>query len=265
MKLTLASYNIHRCHGRDGSHAPARIREVLRQTGADVVALQEVELLREEPGLLEFLCSGSPWAPVHGPTLERRNADYGNALLTSLPLRSVNRIDISQPGREPRGVIEAVLQAQKTSLRVLATHLGLWPAERRAQVQQLLDILRGRSRNAESHSAAVLMGDLNEWFLWGRPLRRLAAHFKPSPAPATFPSRYPVFALDRIWAQPAGILSRVRVLDTPLARMASDHLPLVAELEIADTGSGAFQQAPQQQGDNGYRQHDGGNRAHGGG
>jgi endonuclease/exonuclease/phosphatase family metal-dependent hydrolase len=74
------------------------------------------------------------------------------------------------------------------------------------------------------------MGDLNEWYLWGRPLRWLHAHFRATPSPPTFPSRRPVFALDRIWISPARCLTRIARHASPLARIASDHLPLTAEL-----------------------------------
>jgi endonuclease/exonuclease/phosphatase family metal-dependent hydrolase len=78
----------------------------------------------------------------------------------------------------------------------------------------------------------VLVGDLNEWFLWGRPLRRLHRYFKATPSPATFPSRLPLFALDRVWTHPRSMLRSLAVHSTPLSRVASDHLPLVATLEI---------------------------------
>jgi endonuclease/exonuclease/phosphatase family metal-dependent hydrolase len=76
------------------------------------------------------------------------------------------------------------------------------------------------------------MGDINEWFLWGRPLRWMHKHFQETPAPATFPARYPVFALDRLWVKPRTLLREIAVHATPLAREASDHLPLTAELDL---------------------------------
>ncbi len=79
---------------------------------------------------------------------------------------------------------------------------------------------------------AVLMGDLNEWFLWGRPLRHLHRHFDPTRAIATFPAGRPVFALDRVWTHPGSMLEDLRAHATPLARVASDHLPLVATLSF---------------------------------
>jgi endonuclease/exonuclease/phosphatase family metal-dependent hydrolase len=110
---------------------------------------------------------------------------------------------------------------------VVATHLGLRPAERRDQVVAVREGFRVRP---DDHS--VLVGDLNEWFLWGRPLRRLHRHFKQTPSLATFPAFAPFLALDRVWAHPRAMLTRVRVHKSALARKASDHLPLVAELEL---------------------------------
>jgi endonuclease/exonuclease/phosphatase family metal-dependent hydrolase len=112
-------------------------------------------------------------------------------------------------------------------LRVVATHLGLRPAERREQVQRLLRLFTWGP-----DERAVLMGDLNEWFLWGRPLRRLHRHFKPTPACNTFPAKMPFLALDRMWAHPGEILRELKAHDSPLARVASDHLPLVATVEF---------------------------------
>jgi endonuclease/exonuclease/phosphatase family metal-dependent hydrolase len=75
------------------------------------------------------------------------------------------------------------------------------------------------------------MGDLNEWYLWGPTLRWLHAHFQETPSPATFPTRFPLFALDRIWVKPRRLLRQLTVHRTPLARIASDHLPVTAELD----------------------------------
>jgi endonuclease/exonuclease/phosphatase family metal-dependent hydrolase len=73
---------------------------------------------------------------------------------------------------------------------------------------------------------------LNEWFLWGRPLRWLHAVFRDTPSPATFPSGRPVFALDRLWVRPRAMLGTLAVHRSATARIASDHLPLVATLRL---------------------------------
>jgi endonuclease/exonuclease/phosphatase family metal-dependent hydrolase len=76
------------------------------------------------------------------------------------------------------------------------------------------------------------MGDINEWFLWGRPLRWLHAHFQSKPNYATFPARWPLFALDHIWISPRSRLRTLQVHSSRLARIASDHLPLKAVIKI---------------------------------
>ena len=231
MSLTLASYNIHRCYGRDGIYDPARIRQVLRELDAQVIALQEVELLHEAPGLLDFFCEDSPWKVIQGTTLTGDSGHYGNALLTALPLHSLHRIDLSQPGREPRGALHLWLEHETGLLELIATHLGLRPAERRSQIQQLLGVLENSYSTQAEADVTVLMGDLNEWFLWGRPLRWLRRHFQHSPSPASYPARYPLFALDRIWVKPYQKLASVSVVNNPLTQVASDHLPLLALID----------------------------------
>ena len=225
--IRIASYNTHGGIGRDGHFVPKRIADVLKEVDADVIALQEVENRATGFDMLDYLKGETGFEAIAGPTLLRRGADYGNGLLTRFKVLSVQRINLCVERCEPRGAIDVELDCGGTPMRVLATHLGLRPAERREQVQQLLHLFRERP---DDHS--VLLGDLNEWFLWGRPLRRLHRFFKETPSLATFPAALPVLALDRIWAHPRAMLRRLQVHKTPLARLASDHLPLVATLDL---------------------------------
>ncbi|MFO7813946.1 MAG: endonuclease/exonuclease/phosphatase family protein [Pelovirga sp.] len=226
MPLRLVSYNIHRCYGRAGFYDPGRIKDVLDTLDAHIIALQEVELLHRDPGLLDRLCAGKPWQALHGMTMTRTGGHYGNALLTALPVLSIERLDLSVTGREPRGALHVLLDNHGQKLEVIATHLGLRPAERRAQIHALLQRLQASS----GEHTKVLLGDLNEWFLWGRPLRWLHRHFSVTPSLRTFPARWPMFALDRIWVSPIEKLEQLSVPCNPLTRKASDHLPLVAQL-----------------------------------
>jgi len=224
MRLTLATYNIHSCRGWDGLYDPGRIIGVLNELNADIIALQEVDSC-EHKGLelLYSLAKETGLQPIPGPTLLRDTGHYGNGLLTRAKILEMRRLDLSLPGHEPRGALDVDLDWSGQALQVLATHLGLNPAERRDQVRRLLE------RFAAKH--CILMGDLNEWFLWGRPLRWLKAIFGQTPAPPTFPAICPIFALDRIWVRPAGTLARLEVHTSRLARKASDHLPLKAIIE----------------------------------
>jgi endonuclease/exonuclease/phosphatase family metal-dependent hydrolase len=227
--MIIATYNIHACIGADGRFVPQRIVDVLRELKADVVALQEVE--HHDVGgldLLDYLAAETGFTAVAGPTLLRETRDYGNALLTRLPISAIDQVDLSLPGHEPRGALNVMLDWHGRTLQTVATHLGLRPGERRKQVRQLLSLF-------EPHVAdiSVLLGDLNEWLLWGRPLRYLFHHFMPTPHLRTYPARLPVFALDRIWVRPRARLVGIETHASALARVASDHLPLKAVIAAA--------------------------------
>jgi endonuclease/exonuclease/phosphatase family metal-dependent hydrolase len=226
-RLRVVSYNIHCGIGWDGRFNERRILEVLREIEPDVVALQEVESRASGIDMLGWLAKETGFHAIAGTTLLHADGHYGNGLLTRCPVIRSRLLDLSFRRREPRGAISADLECDGEPIRLVATHLGLRPAERREQVEQLLKLFR-----ESPDDRAVLVGDLNEWFLWGRPLRRLHNYFKRSPSPPTFPSMLPVFALDRLWTHPRGILRRLSVHASPKARKASDHLPLVAELEF---------------------------------
>jgi endonuclease/exonuclease/phosphatase family metal-dependent hydrolase len=227
--LKVATWNIHRAVGADGRYAPTRIVEVLHELDAELVALQEVPLRREHENFLVDLERATGYHTVAGRLFQRRGTDLGNAVLSRHAFASVAHLDLSIDAYEPRGAIDVRIEVgARDSLRVLATHLGLRPGERRQQVRLLLAAVE-----RERPQPTILMGDLNEWYLWGRPLRWLHAHFRERPAaPPTFPAHRPVFALDRIWISPVGCLRRLRRHASPLARVASDHLPLVAEVVV---------------------------------
>ena len=225
--LRIATWNIHACVGTDGRFRPDRTSRVLRELRADVIALQEVEHHDVEGGdLLDYLASVTGMQGVAGPTLQRDSRHYGNAVLSRLPIRDVDRVDLSLDRREPRGAIDLTLDWRGRALQVVVTHLGLQPLERRRQVRRLLSLFDARHADAR-----ILMGDLNEWLLWGRPLRWLHRRFTSTPHVRTFPSRLPLFALDRIWVDPQHMLARLEAHRTAQARRASDHLPLTADLD----------------------------------
>lgn len=223
--LTVATWNIHAGVGIDHHFSPARIALVLREMDADIVALQEVPLGGERwPNLLHDLAHATRSVGVEGFTFSVGGRRFGNAILSRYPVLDTRRIDISFGAHEPRGALDADIYCHGHRLRVIATHLGLRAAERRAQVARLLQAFD------TSVMPVLLMGDVNEWFVWGRTLRRLISHFQPAPAPATFPSCLPLLALDRIWIRPRHRLVCVRVHGSPAARLASDHRPLVATI-----------------------------------
>jgi endonuclease/exonuclease/phosphatase family metal-dependent hydrolase len=224
--LTIATYNIHGAVGCDRRFEPARIVQVLREMDADIVALQEVPLGGLQfPNVLTMLRHATGFHGVEAPTFDIAYRRYGNAVLSRYPIVDTRAINLSFGKREPRGALDADIDCHGHPLRVVATHLGLRPAERRDQIRRLLQVFD------TDRMPVILLGDVNEWFVWGRPLRWLVSHFESVPAPTTFPARWPIFALDRIWIRPRHRLVHVRRHATRLARVASDHLPLVAHID----------------------------------
>jgi endonuclease/exonuclease/phosphatase family metal-dependent hydrolase len=227
-RLGVATYNVHRCVGRDRRADPDRIAAVIRELESDVVALQEVAGRARDDGAPDqfaHLADATGLRALAGPTLRDERGDYGNALLTALPVLATRALDLSVPGREPRGALDVTLQTEEGALRVLATHLGLGRRERRQQIHRLLEQIE-----RASELPLVLLGDMNEWLPAARSLRWLHARLGRAPGPPTFPARRPALALDRIWVSPGLRLRSLRVHASPLARVASDHLPVRAEL-----------------------------------
>jgi endonuclease/exonuclease/phosphatase family metal-dependent hydrolase len=237
-ELRIASYNIHgglpTWTTQSKRQMISRIAHVVEELDADIVALQEVPLGGSEaPDVLSQLRETSGMFAVEGPTLDTPRRRYGNAVLSRLPIRMARTLDLSFHGREPRGALDADIECAGQLIRVVATHLGLSASERSTQVRTLLAAFDN------SALPVILVGDINEWFVRGRALRALVSHFRRAPAPRTFPTFCPVFALDRIWVHPGGCLVDVAVHRSALARRASDHYPLVARIRMpANTSHG---------------------------
>ena len=231
--LRLVSWNIHGGVGRDGRRDLERIGRILNGFGADCLALQEVENLRIGAigqTELSLLAEMAGLSSVAGPTLLRPDGDYGNAVLTRWPVQRVVRHDISVAGREPRGVLQLQLAIDGQPLEILATHLGLDRRERHWQLAKL------RSLSEGGGDALALLGDLNVWQPGNRALRDLRSVFLPLASLATFPSGWPVLALDRILLK--GVKQpRLRTLRDAEVRHASDHLPLIAEFQLPSKSS----------------------------
>lgn len=218
MRLVVATYNVHGCVGSDGRYSRERILNVLKELQADLIALQEID--REDT--LLWLADQMRLTGIAGPVLQHVGC-FGNGILTNCAMGDLRLVDLTLQGEAPRGAIDVDLHCNGEVVQVIATHLGLRPYERRSQVQALLK----QSRSLH----CILLGDINEWFLWGRPLRWIRTMFGHSPALRTFPARSPLFALDRIWIRPPGTLLHIQTHRTTLSLVASDHLPLKAVIE----------------------------------
>jgi len=237
-QLRVASYNIHSCVGIDRRCRPNRIAEVLRELDCHVVALQEVDNRpgsEEDSMQLDYLSTALQMACIPGLRIVRHTGEYGNALLTRLPIVSVQRHDLSYSRYEPRGALDVTLELAGRQLRIIATHLGLSRAERRFQWQRILPCIA----QAEPETPLVILGDMNEWYRGSQTLRDVNQILGEAPAPVAFPSYAPCLALSRIWVRPRRALQAVAAHRSVTARRASDHLPLLALISVAELFAGA--------------------------
>ena len=221
--LRVASYNVHGCVGRGNVRSVERVAEVIAELGCDTVGLQEVyglEAIKEKLDMEVLAGKPHTWHDRH----------LGNALLTTRKVLAVRHHDWSWPGHEPRAALDVDLEAGGETVRVIVTHLGLKPYERRFQVRKILELIK-TSPVAER---LVVLGDINEWLPLGRPLRWLHELLGHSPAERSFPARWPLFALDRVWVRPRHALLAFGAHRSPLAAVASDHLPVKAIIAAHD-------------------------------
>jgi len=230
----VASYNIHKCVGLDGQFDPHRTMAVIKEIGADVIALQEVDQrFGNRTGLLDLRALERESGLVPVPLTGRRSSHgwHGNLVLFRDGTVTATR-QLVLPGAEPRGALVVDLTLATGPLRIIAAHLGLLRHSRANQVAALL-----AAAETDDGRPTLLVGDLNEWRLGKRSsLHGLTPVFGPLHASvASFPSRFPVWSLDRILANPHCTVSRIEVHDTPLARVASDHLPIKAVISLGES------------------------------
>lgn len=229
--LRVVTYNIHGCLGLDLRYDPSRIAAVLREIDADIVCLQEVDARRARDPKRDqgaFLASATDSKIIVGAAPGRGR--FANAILTRFPPLATRAIDLEVAGYEPRGALDVDLMIDGLILRIMATHFGLHAGERRLQANRLIAALDNPGINGVAADAVLLVGDLNEWRGRAGGVRALDRCLGPSAIPRTFPSWMPVLPLDRIYALGPLVLRDLQVYRSPLARIASDHLPLVGTL-----------------------------------
>ncbi len=228
-QIQVATYNVHRWTGLNGRSDPdpARACFVISELDADVVALQEVlrPLKGEDP--LERLADVLGLHLAFAATRMHRHGELGNAILSRWPILNVSTLDLSFSRLERRIAVAARFEANQASLGVVATHLALVDRTRHRQVRELLEhpqLLAG---------PAILLGDMNAWRRC-KATRALEVAMRGHPElewPPSFPAAAPVLALDRVYARGARVLE-VRAHATAAARRASDHLPVLAQVEL---------------------------------
>ncbi|XWN31665.1 MAG: endonuclease/exonuclease/phosphatase family protein [Devosia sp.] len=240
--LRIATYNIRKCVGLDWRRRPDRVIDVLGELGADIVAVQEADRrfgertptlptvpLSEEAGLV----------PVPTPPASPSSGHHGNAILIGRDAQVIGTTSLDLPSLEPRGAMIADIAVRGVAVTVVAVHLGLRAADRLRQAETILaEIAKTRDPRR-----TVILGDMNAWSRTSKAIRLLSADYQPSEPLKTFHSAMPVAPLDRIFLGQDFSFGRTFVHRSPAADVASDHLPVCADITVAD-GSRTGRDAP---------------------
>jgi len=238
----LVTYNVHRCLGVDGRLSPERIADVIAACAPDIVALQELDVGRARSGHVDqaLLIAERLAMQLHfHPALRLQEEAYGDAILSLHPMRLVRADALpglpARPRLEPRGALWVEFMLDDRPLQGINTHLGLLARERDAQIAALTG--PGWLGHPDCREPLILTGDFNApWptrayaALAGRLADAQKGHGR-RPL-RTFPSRFPLMALDHVFTRGAVDIRKVGTLATPLARVASDHLPLIVEFGL---------------------------------
>jgi len=241
--LTLATWNVHYGIGRDNRFDIDRVLEVLAETDADVIGLQEVGWHRPNHERLDhfaYLEKKTDYQVIPCLVRDPLRTRFGNALLSRLPVAETRWIDLKVLGHVPRAAVAADLTVGAGGLRVLVAHLGLVPWERNQQAQRLLAAAEAA---LPTGWPCAMMGDFNIWRRTTQTDRILRQRFPEAVTLASFPASRPMAPLDRIYLSEGIELAAARVIDQGVASLASDHLPVVARVRLSEAGEAAVSTA----------------------
>jgi endonuclease/exonuclease/phosphatase family metal-dependent hydrolase len=239
--VRIVTYNVHSCVGTDALLSPERVAAVIAETAPDVVCLQELDAGRARTRRLrqaEVIAQELGMACEFHPAIRLEREQYGDAILSREPLRVVRAEILPWPKSllafEPRGALWISTTIAGTEWQIINTHLGLGRAERRIQAEALA--AAEWIGSAVKRPPLVVCGDFNS-----RPASKVhrilarevvdAQTLVPGRRENTFATRLPLICLDYVFVSRDVEVRELRAIKSPLARLASDHFPLFAELE----------------------------------
>ena len=232
--VRVATYNIHSGRGLDGRTRLERIAAVLARIDADIIALQEVVGASPlKPGQAAELGAALGMGWVMAPTRHQRTALFGNVVLTRFPVRHHVQYDLTWKTCEHRGVQRVDVGLEDDTLHFYNVHLGTSLMERRNQAARLATLVHDR----RVVGPKIVLGDFNEW---ARGIAKdvlaerlqsidLSKHLSRR---RTYPGIFPILHLDHIYYEGQVEVLKVTLPRDRMALIASDHLPLVADLKI---------------------------------
>ncbi len=239
----LLTYNVHRCVGVDRRLDVDRIAAVIAEHEPDIVCLQELDVGRARTGHVDqaqAIATALSMSVRFHAAMRVEAEEYGDAILTRWPERLIRAGALPSvkgiPGIEPRGAIWAEIQIDGASLNIINTHFGLVPREQRLQAAALTG--KDWLGHPDCLGPTILTGDFNATSLT-RPYQTLCRNLRDAqrvlglrPTVKTFPSSFPAIRIDHAFVSPEIRVTGIKAPFSPLARMASDHLPLVIDFEI---------------------------------
>lgn len=239
----LLTYNVHRCVGGDRRLDVARVVAVIAEQEPDIVCLQELDVGRARTGMVDqaqSIADGLEMSVHFHAAMKIEAEEYGDAILTRWPERLMRAGALPSirgiPGLEPRGAVWAAIDISGATVNVINTHLGLVPREQRLQAAALVG--KDWLGHPDCTGPTILTGDFNATSIT-RPYQTLARHFADCqrqlavrPTVKTFPANFPAIRIDHAFVSPHIKVTRVHAPMSPLARVASDHLPLVIDFEV---------------------------------
>jgi endonuclease/exonuclease/phosphatase family metal-dependent hydrolase len=232
--LRIATYNIHRCRGLDGRTRPERICAVLSSIDADVVALQEVVGAGPHGGgQAEEIGAALGMGWIMSSARLLRGHQFGNVVLSRFPIAAHVEHDLSWKTCEPRRLQRVDVGIDGSTLHVYNVHLGTALLERRHQAERLAAIVSDR----HVPGPKLVLGDFNEW-MKGLVTTMLSARLNSVDLRnflrrrRTYPGVFPLLHLDHIYYAGRVEVVGIELPRTRLALVASDHLPLVADVRV---------------------------------
>jgi endonuclease/exonuclease/phosphatase family metal-dependent hydrolase len=225
--IRVLTWNVHGCVGRDGVCDPDRVASVLETAQPDISALQDIDTRTRAAARDPFSYFGElfGWTTVSARTLAAKDGHYGHIVLSRWPIQSLGEVDLSVRWREPRKAIVGAIDAPGGRIVVIAAHLGLLPFERARQFARLKERIAGITERP-----LIVLGDFNDFPGRGLAERSLSPPLEATPSLPTYPSRFPLLPLDRIWF--SSPLETVAIATLSDAQRVSDHLPLLATLRF---------------------------------
>ena len=243
MAVRIMTYNVHSCVGMDGRHSPKRIARVIGRHQPDIVALQELDIGRKRTGETDqphLIAEELEMLYHFHPAIEVAEERYGNAVLSRYPMELVRAMRLpkleSRLNLEPRGAVWVAVKIGDICLQIINAHLSFYGPECRHQAKALI----GPEWLAHPHCAwpVILCGDFNSfpntnpWRMLNGKLRDAQRALEEHRPLATWFGRYPIGRIDHVFVSPSIKVCAIEVPNTRLDQLASDHLPLIVDLEV---------------------------------